>query len=101
MAMMSIAAIIAVALPFAVAAAADRFVNHQAEPDERLRSFVIYMVGGIVGLLVVSDVWESTRLLDSSRTTDGVRRGRRRGLSEATGWVLSHAIRIGTANRRR
>jgi hypothetical protein len=46
-------AAVLVALPFAVAAAADRFINRDAEPDERLRSFVIYLVGAAVGLLLV------------------------------------------------
>jgi len=53
MLMMTIAAILAVAAPFAVAAAAERFINREAEPDERLRSFVIYLVGAVAGLLVV------------------------------------------------
>jgi len=53
MLMMTIAAILAVAAPFAVAAAAERFINREAEPDERLRSFVIHLVGAVAGLLVV------------------------------------------------
>jgi fatty acid desaturase len=36
-----------------VAATADRFINREAEPDERLRSFVIYLVGAVAGLLMV------------------------------------------------
>jgi hypothetical protein len=51
--MMTIAAVLAVGLPFAVAAAADRFVNRDAEPDERMRSFVLYALGAIAGLLVI------------------------------------------------
>lgn len=53
MAIMSITAILAVALPFAVAAVADRFLNGEAEPDERMRSFMIYTIGGVAGLLVI------------------------------------------------
>jgi hypothetical protein len=41
MAIWSIAAVLAVGLPLVFAAAADRFINGQAEPDERMRSFVI------------------------------------------------------------
>ena len=50
---MNVAAVLAVGLPFVVAAAADRFLNRDAEPDERLRSFVIYALGAIAGLLVI------------------------------------------------
>jgi len=53
MLVMTIAAVLAVAAPFVVAAAADRFINREAEPDERLRSFVIYLLGGVAGLLVI------------------------------------------------
>ena len=53
MAVMSITAVLAVGLPFASAAAADRFLNREAEPDERMRSFVIYLIGGVVGLLLI------------------------------------------------
>jgi hypothetical protein len=53
MAAMSITAVLAVAVPFVVAAAADRFVNGEAEPDERMRSFVIYLLGGLAGLLAI------------------------------------------------
>jgi peptidoglycan/LPS O-acetylase OafA/YrhL len=49
----SYAAVLVVALTSGIAAVADRFVNSDAEPDERLRSFVIYTVGGVVGLLVI------------------------------------------------
>jgi hypothetical protein len=38
---------------FAAAAAADRFLNTAAEPDERLRSFMLYGVGMIVGLALI------------------------------------------------
>jgi MFS family permease len=51
--LMAITAILAVAVPFAAAAAADRFFNREAEPDERLRSFVIYLLGGVAGLLAI------------------------------------------------
>jgi hypothetical protein len=53
MAIMSITAVLAVAIPFAVAAVADRFLNGEAEPDERMRSFMIYLVGGLAGLLMI------------------------------------------------
>jgi hypothetical protein len=46
-------ALFAVVLPLAVAAAADRFVNRDAEPDERMRSFVMYTLGAVVGLFLV------------------------------------------------
>jgi hypothetical protein len=45
--------LLAVEVPFAVAAAADRFINRESEPDERLRSFLIYLIGGIAGLLFI------------------------------------------------
>jgi hypothetical protein len=44
---------VAVGLPFALAAVADRFVNRDAEPDDRLRSFMIYGLGAVGGLLVL------------------------------------------------
>ena len=53
MAVMSITAVLAVSLPFIVAAVADRFLNGEAEPDERMRSFVVYLVGGVAGLLII------------------------------------------------
>jgi hypothetical protein len=53
MAIWSIAAVLAVGLPLVFAAAADRFINGQAEPDERMRSFVIYLLGGLAGLLAI------------------------------------------------
>ena len=53
MAIWSITAILAVALPFVVAAAADRFINGAAEPDERMRSFVIYVLGAAAGLVMI------------------------------------------------
>lgn len=49
----TIAAVLAVALPFALATGADYFINRRAEPDERLRSFGIYGLGAVVGLLVL------------------------------------------------
>ena len=49
----TIAAVLAVALPFALATGADRFINRNAEPDDRLRSFIIYGLGVVVGLLVL------------------------------------------------
>lgn len=49
----SFASVLIVGLTIAIAAAADRFLNHAAEPDERMRSFAVYLIGGIVGLLVI------------------------------------------------
>jgi len=49
----SMTAVLAVGLPLVVAAAADRFVNGAAEPDDRMRSFMIYAVGAAVGLLML------------------------------------------------
>lgn len=49
----TMAGILAVAVPFAVAAGADRFINRNAEPDDRMRSFMIYGLGAVVGLLVL------------------------------------------------
>jgi predicted membrane channel-forming protein YqfA (hemolysin III family) len=49
----SYAAVLVIALTWGIAAVADRFVNSDAEPDDRLRSFVIYTVGAVVGLLVI------------------------------------------------
>jgi hypothetical protein len=45
--------LLVVALTVAGAAAADRFINRDAEPDERMRSCVIYTVGAIVALLAI------------------------------------------------
>jgi hypothetical protein len=45
---------VAVGLPFALAAGADRFINRHAEPDDRLRSFAIYGLGAVGGLLVLA-----------------------------------------------
>jgi hypothetical protein len=53
MAIWSITAVLAVAVPFVIAAAADRFINGEAEPDERVRSFVVYLLGGLAGLLLI------------------------------------------------
>jgi uncharacterized membrane protein YgaE (UPF0421/DUF939 family) len=49
----SFSSILIVGLTIAVAAAVDRFVNREAEPDERMRSFAVYVVGGIVGLMII------------------------------------------------
>jgi hypothetical protein len=49
----TVAAALAVALPFALAAGADRFLNRHAEPDDRMRSFIIYGLGAVAGLLVL------------------------------------------------
>jgi len=46
-------AVLVVALAVAVAAAADRFIGRDADPDERMRSFVIYTVGAVVGLVLI------------------------------------------------
>ena len=53
MATWSITAVLAVAVPLVVAAAADRFINGEAEPDERMRSFLVYVVGAVAGLLIL------------------------------------------------
>jgi hypothetical protein len=45
---------VAVGVPFALAAIADRFINRNAEPDDRLRSFAIYALGAVGGLLVLA-----------------------------------------------
>ena len=42
-----------VALAVAMAAAADRFIGREADPDERMRSFVIYTLGAVVGLILL------------------------------------------------
>jgi len=49
----SFAAVLVVGLTVAIAALADRFINRDAEPDERMRSFVIYVLGGIAGLMII------------------------------------------------
>ena len=49
----SYAAVLAVALTWGISAVADRFVNSDAEPDERMRSFVIYTIGAAVGLVLI------------------------------------------------
>jgi hypothetical protein len=46
-------AVLVVALTVALAAAADRFIGRDAEPDERMRSFVIYTIGAVVGLVLL------------------------------------------------
>ena len=46
-------AVLVVSLAVAVAAAADRFIGRDADPDERMRSFVIYTLGAVVGLLLI------------------------------------------------
>ena len=46
-------AVFAVVLPLVAAAAADRFINRHAEPDERMRSFVMYTLGAVAGLVLV------------------------------------------------
>jgi hypothetical protein len=46
-------AVLVVALTVAVVATADRFINRDAEPDERMRSFVIYTLGAVVGLVLI------------------------------------------------
>jgi hypothetical protein len=50
----TIAAPLAVGLPFALAVGADRFINRNAEPDDRMRSFIIYALGAVAGLLVLA-----------------------------------------------
>jgi hypothetical protein len=46
-------AVLVVALAVAAAAAADRFINRDAEPDERMRSFVVYTIGAVIGLVLI------------------------------------------------
>jgi hypothetical protein len=46
-------AVLVVALTVAVAAAADWFLSRDADPDERMRSFVIYTIGAAVGLVLI------------------------------------------------
>jgi hypothetical protein len=46
-------AVLVVALTVAVAAVADRFISRDADPDERMRSFVIYTLGAVVGLVLI------------------------------------------------
>ena len=53
LALTTMAGILAVGVPFALAAGADRFINRNAEPDDRMRSFIIYGLGAVVGLLVL------------------------------------------------
>lgn len=66
MALTGMAAIVAVGLPLILAVVAERFVNRNAEPDERLRSFVIYTLGAIVGLIMVMALGT---MLDSWKVT--------------------------------
>lgn len=51
--LLSIQAVLAVALPFALAVIADRFINRDAESDDRLRSFVFYALGAVAGLIAI------------------------------------------------
>ena len=51
--MTSLMAVLALGITIAVAAAADRFINREAEPDERMRSFMVYAAGGVVSLLII------------------------------------------------
>jgi len=53
LAMTTVAGVWLVLLTFAAAAAADRFINREAEPDERLRSFAIYLFGAAGGWLLI------------------------------------------------
>jgi formate/nitrite transporter FocA (FNT family) len=46
-------AVLVVGVTVAVAAVADRFINRDAEPDERLRSFVVYAIGAALGLVLI------------------------------------------------
>ncbi len=54
LALTTIAGALAVAVPFALAAGADRFINRNAEPDDRMRSLVIYGLGAVAGLLALA-----------------------------------------------
>jgi hypothetical protein len=49
----SVPALFAVVGPVAAAAAADRFINRNAEPDDRMRSFTMYALGALAGLLAI------------------------------------------------
>jgi hypothetical protein len=53
MALLGINAVLAVGVTVAIAAVADRFINREAEPDERMRSFAVYLVGAVAGLLLI------------------------------------------------
>ena len=46
-------AVLVVAATVAAAAAADRFISRDAEPDERMRSFMVYMIGAALGLTLL------------------------------------------------
>lgn len=46
-------AVLVVALTVAVAAIADRFISRDPDPDERMRSFIIYTLGAVVGLVLI------------------------------------------------
>src|SRR5581483_8541406 len=48
-----LSAVFAVGVPVVLAAATDRFINRNAEPDDRMRSFVIYALGGATGMIVM------------------------------------------------
>ena len=49
----TIPAVLVVGLTVALAAAADRFIGRDADPDERMRSFAVYTVGAVAGLLLL------------------------------------------------
>jgi hypothetical protein len=53
MLLLTVPALFAVVVPVAAAAAADRFINGNAEPDDRMRSFTIYALGALAGLLAI------------------------------------------------
>jgi hypothetical protein len=46
-------AVLVVAVTVAVAAAADRYISRDAEPDERMRSFVVYTLGAVLALIML------------------------------------------------
>ena len=46
-------AVLVVALTVALAAVADRVLGRDADPDERMRSFVVYTLGAVAGLVLI------------------------------------------------
>ena len=53
MGLMGVNAVLAVGVPVAIAAVADRFINREAEPDERMRSLMVYLVGAVAFRLLI------------------------------------------------
>ena len=97
----SFTSILVVGLTIAIAAAADRFINREAEPDERMRSFAVYVVGGMVGLLVILMFGSHARLGDVPGAAPRIRPRRCCSTTSSHRRSTSRVIRIGTASRRR